>query len=32
MFMFEVEQYLEELKKYASDIFQACYLSMQDTC
>ncbi|MCH7334834.1 mannose-1-phosphate guanylyltransferase/mannose-6-phosphate isomerase [Acinetobacter modestus] len=31
MFMLDVEQYLEELKKYASDIFQACYLSMQDT-
>lgn len=32
MFMFEAEQYLEELKKYASDIFQACNLSMQNIC
>lgn len=32
MFMFEAEQYLEELKKYAYDIFQACNLSMQNIC
>lgn len=32
MFMFEAEQYLEELKKYASDIFQACNLSMKNIC
>lgn len=31
MFMFQADQYLEELKKYAPDIFQACYSSMQDT-
>lgn len=32
MFMFGAEQYLEELKKHASDIFQACNLSMQNIC
>jgi len=30
MFMFKASRYLEELKKYRSDIYDACQLSMKD--